>query len=72
MSEAITIEEWEEVMRILDEDKEPSEDALDDAVSLTELDDVSPLNRAGMDDLTPVDTIMHANGDYIYVTGGTL
>ena len=46
-------------------------DAMDDAVLFSELEDetvVSELNRAGMDDGTPVDTFIEANGDYIYVT----
>ena len=29
---------------------------------------VTELNRAGIDDATPVDTFLNANGDYIYVT----
>ena len=39
-------------------------------VPFSELEDeqVSPLNRAGMDDLTPVDTFIGANGGHIYVT----
>ena len=28
----------------------------------------SSMNRAGMDDLTPVDTFLRANGDYVYIT----
>jgi len=31
-------------------------------------DHVTELNRAGIDDNTPVDTFLNANGDYIYVT----
>jgi hypothetical protein len=51
----------------------PQYDAMafdDNVVSLDDMEceAVSPLNRAGMDDLTPVDTFINANGDYIFIT----
>ena len=44
-----------------------------DSPDLVSLDDLttphtSSMNRAGMDDLTPVDTFLRANGDYVYIT----
>jgi hypothetical protein len=68
--------EWDEAMLLVHASrvygKPPLEDALDDAVSLEELDATSPLNRAGIDDRTPVDTFMQANGNYIFLTGEQL
>jgi len=53
-----------------DEESTASEDMFDvyERLGLEDDEPVSALNRAGMDDLTPVDTMMNANGDYIYVT----
>jgi hypothetical protein len=39
-----------------------------DRLGLDDDTEPTPLNRAGIDDLTPVDTFMNANGDYIFVT----
>ena len=47
------------------------EDAMYDAVFLEDLgpeDTGTALSRAGFDELTPVDTFMQANGEYIFVT----
>lgn len=49
------------------DDSIDTNDAMYDAVYDGD-DTVTQLNRAGMDDLTPVDTFMQANGDYIFVT----
>jgi len=53
-----------------DPEEHKTEDMWDifDRLGFDEDEPVTALNRAGMDDLTPVDTMMNANGDYIYVT----
>ena len=46
-------------------------DVMYDAVFLEDLepeDTGTAMSRAGFDELTPVDTFMQANGDYIFVT----
>lgn len=40
----------------------------DDVILQLDVDETPELSRAGMDELTPVDKVIGANGDYIFVT----